>query len=97
MELLRPCDARNLLARPEPHRQHDVLLVEQIEFADVVVLNKTDIAAPGDVALAKSIIRALNADARIVETDHGKVKLADILDTGLFSFDAAHQHPTWFK
>lgn len=73
------------------------LLVEQIEFADVVVLNKTDIAAPGDVALAKSIIRALNADARIVETDHGKVKLADILDTGLFSFDAAHQHPTWFK
>lgn len=73
------------------------LLVEQIEFADVVVLNKTDIAAPSEVALAKSIIRALNADARIIETNHGKVQLGEILDTGLFSFDAAHQHPTWFK
>ena len=73
------------------------LLVEQIEFADVVVLNKTDIARPRDVELAKSIVRALNADARIIETDHGKAPLGDILDTGLFSFDAAHQHPTWFK
>ena len=73
------------------------LLVEQIEFADVVILNKTDIAKPRDVELAKSIIRALNADARIIETDHGKVQLGDILDTGLFSFDAAHQHPTWFR
>ena len=45
------------------------LLVEQIEFADVVVLNKIDIATPRDIAAArKSIIRALNADARIIET-----------------------------
>lgn len=73
------------------------LLVEQIEFADVVVLNKTDIAKPQEIALAKSIIRALNADARIIETDHGKVALGDILATGLFSFEAAHRHPTWFK
>ncbi|MFN3624988.1 MAG: zinc metallochaperone GTPase ZigA [Hyphomicrobium sp.] len=73
------------------------LLVEQIEFADVVVLNKTDIAKPHELELAKSIIRALNADARIIQTDHGRVALADILDTGLFSFDAAHRHPTWFK
>ena len=73
------------------------LLVEQIEFADVVILNKTDIASPEELERAKSIVRALNADARIIETSHGQVQLADILDTGLFSFDAAHQHPTWFK
>lgn len=73
------------------------LLVEQIEFADVIILNKTDIAKKHEVELARSIVRALNADARIIETDHGKVPLCDILDTGLFSFDAAHQHPTWFK
>jgi G3E family GTPase len=71
--------------------------VEQIEFADVVILNKTDIARKHEIELARSIVRALNADARIIETDHGKVPLDDILDTGLFSFDAAHQHPTWFK
>lgn len=73
------------------------LLVEQIEFADVVILNKIDIASAQDIGLAKSIIRALNADARIIEADYGKVALGDVLDTGLFSFDAAHQHPTWFK
>jgi G3E family GTPase len=73
------------------------LLVEQIEFADVVILNKTDIATAEQVRQAKSIIRALNADARIRETDHGKVPPRAILDTGLFSFDAAHQHPTWFR
>ena len=73
------------------------LLVEQIEFADVVILNKTDIAKPHEIELAKSIVRALNADARILETDHGKVPLGEILNTGLFSFEAAHRHPTWFK
>lgn len=88
---------RGEVAGEEDERSLVGLLVEQIEFADVVILNKTDIAKPDEVELAKSIIRALNADARIIETDHGKVQLGDILDTGLFSFDAAHQHPTWFR
>ena len=73
------------------------LLVEQIEFADVIVLNKTDVAAPHEIASARAIVRALNADARIIETRHGEVALGDILDTGLFSFEAAHRHPTWFR
>jgi len=88
---------RGEVAGKEDERSLVGLLVEQIEFADVVVLNKVDVAKPGDVELAKSIIRALNADAHILEADHGKVQLGDILDTGLFSFDAAHQHPTWFR
>ena len=73
------------------------LLVEQIEFADVVVLNKIDVASPDDVAAARAIIRSLNADARIIETYHARVSPRDILDTGLFDFDAAHRHPTWYK
>ncbi|MCV0368346.1 zinc metallochaperone GTPase ZigA [Filomicrobium sp.] len=73
------------------------LLVEQIEFADVVVLNKTDIAEPHEIEAARSIVRALNADARLIETSQGQVALGDILDTGLFSFEAAHHHPTWFR
>lgn len=88
---------RGEVAGEEDERSLVGLLVEQIEFADVVILNKVDVASPEQVALARSIIRALNADARIIETNHGQVALADILDTGLFSFDAAHQHPTWFK
>lgn len=73
------------------------LLVEQIEFADVVVLNKIDVARPYQVAAARAIIRSLNADARIIETRHARVEARDILDTGLFDFDAAHRHPTWYK
>lgn len=73
------------------------LLVEQIEFADVVVLNKVDIARPSEIAAARTIIRSLNADARIIETSHARVAPRDILDTGLFDFDAAHRHPTWYK
>lgn len=73
------------------------LLVDQIEFADVIVLNKLDIASPNELDAARAIIRSLNAGARIIETSNAHVALSDILDTGLFSFEAAHHHPTWFK
>ncbi|WP_439541449.1 zinc metallochaperone GTPase ZigA [Hyphomicrobium sp.] len=73
------------------------LLVEQIEFADVIVLNKIDIATPEQIVAARSIIRALNADARVIETANARVAIAEILDTGSFSFETAHRHPTWFK
>jgi G3E family GTPase len=73
------------------------LLVEQIEFADVILLNKVDVATAEEVASARAIVRALNADARIIETERSQVSLVEVLDTGLFSFDAAHRHPTWFK
>jgi G3E family GTPase len=73
------------------------LLTEQIEFADVIVLNKVDVATPYEIELAKSIIRALNADARIIETVRGVVAIDAILDTELFSFEAAHSHPLWYR
>ncbi len=73
------------------------LLVDQIEFADVIVLNKLDIATPEQVAAARAIIRSLNSGAKIIETSEGKVPLDEILDTGLFDFGAAQTHPTWFE
>ncbi|WP_195819979.1 GTP-binding protein [Roseobacter sp. MH60115] len=73
------------------------LLVEQIEFADVVVLNKVADAEPHKVQAARQIIRSLNADAEIIETTHSDVPADAILDTGLFDFDKAHDHPMWAK
>ncbi len=73
------------------------LLVEQIEFADVVILNKVGDAEPHQVDAARKIIRSLNADARIIETSHSVVPTEAILDTGLFDFDKAHEHPMWAK
>ncbi|ODS00597.1 4-hydroxytetrahydrobiopterin dehydratase [Methyloceanibacter methanicus] len=80
-------DARPLVA----------LLVDQIEFADVIVLNKLDLATPDQVKAARAIIRSLNDSAKIIETSEGDVPLSEILDTGLFDFAAAQTHPTWFK
>ena len=73
------------------------LLVEQIEFADVVVLNKAGDVGADQLALVRSVIRGLNADARIVEASHGRVPLDRVLDTGLFSEERAQEHPLWFK
>jgi len=73
------------------------LLTDQIEFADIVVLNKISDAAVGQVDAARKIIRSLNAEARIIETDFAAVDTGDILDTGLFDFQKAHQHPMWVK
>ena len=79
------------------HRPLVNLLVEQIEFADVVVLNKLDVATPQQVEAARMIVRSLNASARIVETTEGRAPLKEILDTGRFDFENAHRHPLWFK
>ena len=73
------------------------LLTDQIEFADVVVLNKVADAEPHQVDAARKIIRSLNADARIIETNHSEVPADAILDTGLFDFEKAHAHPMWAK
>jgi G3E family GTPase len=73
------------------------LLTDQIEFADVVILNKTADAGPERTDAARKIIRSLNADARIIETNHSDVPADTILDTGLFDLEKAHEHPMWAK
>ena len=73
------------------------LLVEQIEFANVVVLNKVSDAGPERAGAARKIVRALNPDARLIETDFAAVPPGAVLDTGLFDFEKAHEHPLWAK
>ena len=71
------------------------LLTDQIEFADVIILNKTRDAGPERTDAARKIIKALNPGARLMETDHGRVETTAIFDTGLFEFERAHEHPLW--
>lgn len=73
------------------------LLVEQIEFADVVILNKVGAATPEQLDAARKIVTGLNADAKVLETDFGDVPLSHVLGTGLFDIDKAETHPLWFK
>lgn len=73
------------------------LLTDQLEFADVVILNKVTDAGPVKTDAARKIIRSLNADAHIIETDHSKIPALNVLNTGLFDFEKAHEHPMWAK
>ena len=73
------------------------LLVEQIEFADVIVVNKADDVSADERALVHKIVRALNARARILDASFGRVALDAVLDTGSFDEEQAARHPLWFK
>lgn len=73
------------------------LLTDQIEFADVVILNKVEDTTPQNVDAALKIIRSLNADAKIIQTSHSVVEPKEILNTNLFDFEKAHEHPMWAK
>ena len=73
------------------------LLVEQVEFADVIVVNKTDLVSPDDLAFLQGMLRRLNATARIVTGEQGRVPLDQIMDTGLFSYEKASQAPGWMQ
>jgi G3E family GTPase len=103
-------DAHNLLAdfgstdflasRGETSGEGDnrrlvTLLTEQIEFANVVVVNKTDLVDAERLAQVHAVIRALNPKARVVESVRGEVPLNNVFDTGLFDFEQAQAMPGW--
>jgi len=71
------------------------LLIEQIEFCDVLVVNKTDLVTPEERERLMAILRSLNPRARIEVSEFGRVALERVLDTGLFDFERAEQAPGW--
>jgi len=73
------------------------LLVEQIEFADVIIINKADLVSSEDRGRLEAILRSLNSRAELIVSEFGKVPLGRVLDTGLFDFDKAAQAPGWMK
>ena len=81
----------------EDERTVTDLLIDQIEFADVIVLNKLDLAGEEKAAEVEAIIRALNPGAKIMMTSQGQVPLDAVLDTGLFDYDKAASSAGWIK
>ncbi len=88
---------RGETAGEDDHRPLVNLLVDQIEFADVIVLNKIDAATPEQLDAARKIIRSLNPDAELIETTQSRVPLDQVLNTGRFDHEKAEEHPLWFK
>jgi G3E family GTPase len=73
------------------------LLIDQIEFANVLVLNKTDLVSDNQLHVLEGLLRKLNPDARLLKTSFGKVNPADILNTRLFNYEKAAQSAGWIK
>ena len=81
----------------EDQRSVADLLVDQVEFADIILISKTDLVNQKDIDKLKAVIRNLNTDARIIPISKGNVSTTDILSTGLFDFARAQQAPGWLK
>ncbi len=73
------------------------LLIDQVEFADVLVLNKADLVSPEELAALRSFLAKLNPRARHIVTEFGQVELDHVLDTGLFDHTVAELAPGWVQ
>lgn len=81
----------------EDERSVADLLVDQIEFADVILISKTDLASQEQVERLEAILKILNTEANIIPISQGQVDIDQVLNTGRFDFDRAQQAPGWLK
>jgi G3E family GTPase len=84
-------------AGPEDERTIAALLIDQIEFANVILLNKTDLVTPDQVNKIQAFIEKLNPNAIVYKTLYSKIDLDKVLNTRLFDFDKATLSPGWLK
>lgn len=92
----------SLLDRKEAVSEYDDrdiadLLIDQIEFCDVLILNKCDLVAPEDIEKLEKVIKTLQPTAKIIRTTHSDVDLNDILHTNLFDFEKASNSAGWLR
>ena len=73
------------------------LLTDQVEFANVIILNKVDLVSKDDIGVLRSAIKKLNPSARIIESSFCQIDSKDILNTGLFNFEEAEQSAGWIE
>ncbi len=95
-------EAEALQARGESlgdddHRTVTDLLIDQIEFADVIVLNKLDLVTEAQASEVEAIIKALNPVAEVIPTSRSQVPLERVLDTKLFDYEKAESSAGWIK
>lgn len=88
---------RDLTDDPADNRTIVNLLTDQVEFANVIIINKADLVTPDVIKVLKAALRKLNSDANIIVSEFGKVPLADIINTGSFDFEKAQTSAGWLK
>ncbi|WP_163380678.1 GTP-binding protein [Cyclobacterium sp. SYSU L10401] len=87
--------SRSLNEDPEDQRSIVNLLTDQIEFANVILLNKADLVGKKQLEEMKTLLQKLNPDAKILVTNHSHVSLKEILSTGRFDLETASNASQW--
>lgn len=88
---------RNMTDDPEDARSIVNLLTDQVEFANVIVLNKTDLVSTERLQLLEGMLTKLNPEAKIIRTSYGQINPKEVLNTHLFDYDKAEQAAGWLK
>ncbi|MDZ4671833.1 MAG: GTP-binding protein [Phototrophicales bacterium] len=88
---------RDMGNNPDDERTIVHLLIDQIEFADVIVVNKTDLVMADDLFRVEALLKRMNPRAKLIRTHHGIVPLSDIINTGSFDFDTASGFDEWLS
>ena len=73
------------------------LLIDQVEFADVILINKTDLVTQEQLNKLTAVLNTLNTQAKIIAIANGNVDISEVVNTGSFSFERAQQAPGWLK
>ena len=88
---------RNLTNIEGDHRTIVNLLTDQIEFANVIILNKSDLVTKDEISILNTIIKKLNPSAKIIESTFSKIDINEIINTGQFNFEEAEQSAGWLE
>jgi len=81
----------------EDERSVADLLVDQVEFADIILVSKTDLVKREGIERLTAILKTLNTHAKVIPISQGQVDVNSVLNTGLFNFERAEQAPGWLK
>lgn len=73
------------------------LITDQIEFANVILLNKTDLVSQSEVKNLKDIINKLNPKAQVIKTEYSRVDINEVVGTGRFDFEEAENSAGWIQ
>ncbi|TXF90305.1 GTP-binding protein [Neolewinella aurantiaca] len=88
---------RGMTDDPQDQRPIVNLLTEQVEFANIILLNKTDLVDAYELEVLKGLLKKLNPTAKLLETEMSRAPLEELLNTGSFDLDTAEQSAGWLR
>jgi len=94
-QFLEMYNRNSIIPEDQFNRGYGQMLAEQIEGADIIILNKRDVATPEQMVTLSELFMSMNPRAKIIEAEQGKVHVTDIINTDIFDIEVAEQSSLW--